>query len=98
MNRVSSITLLAGTLLLSAAAAAQIGRAGVPDQAMQTGSTSSGLCGTYDQGFEVDTSGWNIFGPGFVIARVPSGTNGVTSATGAWHGEANSGETPAGNW
>ncbi|HEX5010557.1 MAG TPA: HYR domain-containing protein [Planctomycetota bacterium] len=100
MQRVSSITLRVATLVLSIAAvgAAQVGLTGVPDQAPQTGSTTSSLCSTYDQGFEVDTSGWNIFGPGFDIARVPSGTNGVTSATGAWHGEANSGNTPAGNW
>ena len=100
MKCISSITLRVAALVLSVAAvgAAQVGLSGVPDQAMQTGSTMSAACGTYDQGFEVDTSGWNIFGAGFAIARVPSGTNGVTSATGAWHGEANSGELPAGNW
>jgi len=65
MKRVSSITARIATLVLSVAAAgsAQVGLSGVPDQAMQTGSTMSAACGTYDQGFEVDTSGWNIFGP-----------------------------------
>lgn len=35
----------------------------------------------YSNGFETDTSGW------FNTSRVVSGTNGVTSASGAYHGE-----------
>jgi len=62
------------------------------------GTVASAQCDTYDQGFEVDTAGWNIFGPGFTIVRVASGTNGVTSADGSWHAEGQAGQLPAGNW
>lgn len=37
---------------------------------------------TYYQGFETDITGWET------PARVASGTNGITSATGLWHAEA----------
>lgn len=40
---------------------------------------------TWYQGFEVDAVDWTS------TVRVPSGTNGVTSASGAFHGEAESG-------
>jgi hypothetical protein len=40
------------------------------------------------QGFETDNSGWNVLGGAYDATRVPSGTNGVTSATGAFHAEA----------
>jgi len=49
----------------------------------------------YFNGFEVDASGWQAFGGAFNATRVSSGTNGVTSATGLFHGE---GTTTAGNW
>jgi hypothetical protein len=39
----------------------------------------------YFQGFEADTFDWSG------VTRVSSGTNGVTSAAGSWHGEAASG-------
>lgn len=38
----------------------------------------------YFQGFETDAAGWFDFGG--TITRVPSGTGGVTSAAGAFHG------------
>ncbi|RKY21457.1 MAG: hypothetical protein DRQ55_04340 [Planctomycetota bacterium] len=53
------------------------------------------------QGFETDLDGWEVFSsPSFFATRVPSGTDGVTSATGAWHatGSAMDGVQPAGNW
>jgi hypothetical protein len=60
---------------------------------------ASAQCVLYQQGFEVDTDGWNIFtSPTFDIVRVPSGTNGVTSADGAWHAEGVPPSAPAGNW
>jgi hypothetical protein len=39
-------------------------------------------------GFETDTAGWNVFGGQYDAVRVPSGTDGVTSATGSFHAEA----------
>ncbi len=41
---------------------------------------------SYFQGFETDTSGWSIS-----TTRVPSGTNGVISADGNWHGRTSGG-------
>ena len=56
-------------------------------------------------GFEVDNSGWNVFGGTNDATRVASGTNGVTSASGSFHAEAtgpNNGQTDDGsaatNW
>ncbi len=51
----------------------------------------------YFQDFEVDEAGWNIFGLGFEITRVPSltGPNGIVSADGGFHAE---GVFSAGNW
>lgn len=46
-------------------------------------------------GFETDTSGWTVFGGTSDAIRVASGTNGIASATGSFHGE---GTTAAGNW
>src|SRR5688572_2680338 len=47
-------------------------------------------------GFEVDAAGWQVFAnPVFHATRVASGTNGVTSNTGAFHAEAG---TAATNW
>jgi hypothetical protein len=40
---------------------------------------------SYFNGFEVDTAGWFFNTP----SRVPSGSNGITSATGSWHAEDN---------
>ena len=46
----------------------------------------------YFNGFETDTNGWTN------ANRVASGTNGVTSATGAWHAEAVGGTSVFTNW
>lgn len=40
------------------------------------------------QGFETDTSGWDVFGGNYNATRVASGTNGITSHTGGFHAEA----------
>ncbi len=40
------------------------------------------------QGFETDNSGWNVLGGQYDATRVASGTNGVTSKTGGFHGQA----------
>ncbi len=40
------------------------------------------------QGFEVDNSGWNLLGGVNDATRVASGTNGITSKTGGFHGVA----------
>jgi hypothetical protein len=39
----------------------------------------------FNQGFETDNSGWNDFGGSNDAVRVPSGTNGVPSASGSFH-------------
>ena len=39
----------------------------------------------FEQGFETDTVGWDLFGGSFDAVRVPSGNGGITSATGDWH-------------
>jgi hypothetical protein len=53
----------------------------------------------FSNGFETDTSGWDAFGPGFEPTRVPSGTNGVTSASGSFHAVNSPTATrPATNW
>ena len=64
--------------------------------AYRSGMTTTFGCGDYDQGFEVDDIGWNVFGAGFASTRVPSGTDGVTSASGSWHEKTT--EAAAGNW
>lgn len=51
----------------------------------------------YSNGFETDTAGWTAFGGGFNATRVPSGTNGITSAAGLFHAES-SASGSAGNW
>jgi hypothetical protein len=51
----------------------------------------------YSNGFETDTNGWNVFGGSLDATRVPSGTNGITSASGSFHAE-NSSTGSAGNW
>jgi hypothetical protein len=51
----------------------------------------------YSNGFETDTAGWNVFGSGLDAARVPSGTNGIASASGSYHA-VNSSTGSAGNW
>jgi len=63
----------------------------------RSGMTTTFACGEpfYANDFEVDDFGWNVFGAGFESTRVASGTNGVTSASGSWHCEA---DTAAGNW
>ncbi len=49
---------------------------------------ASSLAGpNWSQGFETDISGWDAFGGSFNAIRVASGTNGIPSATGGWHGE-----------
>ncbi len=45
------------------------------------------LLADYDQGFETDIVGWDVFGGAFNAVRVASGTGGVTSSDGAWHAE-----------
>ncbi len=50
----------------------------------------------YSNGFETNTNGWNVFGGSLDANRVASGTNGITSASGAFHAENN--PTAAGNW
>ncbi len=42
----------------------------------------------FNQGFEVDNSGWNVLAGQYTAIRVPSGNNGVSSAAGVFHGEA----------
>ena len=49
----------------------------------------------YSQGFETDTAGWDVFGGALNATRVPSGTNAVPSAAGAFHGQVTTGAT---NW
>jgi FG-GAP-like repeat/FG-GAP repeat len=44
--------------------------------------------GPFFQGFEVDNSGWNVFGGALDATRVASGTHGVMSKTGGFHAEA----------
>ncbi|MBI3465480.1 MAG: PEP-CTERM sorting domain-containing protein [Planctomycetes bacterium] len=51
----------------------------------------------YSNGFESDTAGWDAFGGAFNATRVPSGTNGITSASGGFHAQ-NSATGSAGNW
>jgi hypothetical protein len=40
------------------------------------------------QGFETNTTGWDVFGGNFNATRVASGTHGITSHTGSFHAEA----------
>ncbi len=52
-------------------------------------------------GFETDNSGWNVFGGASDATRVPSGTDGITSEAGGFHGKAISdpmGGSAATNW
>ena len=51
----------------------------------------------YSNGFEVNNAGWTAFGGGFNATRVPSGANGVTSASGSYHAESSLSGS-AGNW
>ena len=39
----------------------------------------------YSNGFETNVSDWDAFGGSFNATRVPSGTNGITSASGSFH-------------
>jgi hypothetical protein len=50
----------------------------------------------FNQGFESDASGWNDFGGTLDAVRVPSGTNGVPSASGSFHAESNTTDGAAG--
>jgi len=61
----------------------------------RVGETTTFGCDGYEQGFEVDDSGFNVFGPAFLSTRVMTGSNGITSAGGVWHSEA---LTAATNW
>jgi len=49
-------------------------------------------------GFETDIEGWDAFGGTFNATRVPSGTNGVTSRTGAFHATAAQSNGSATKW
>src|SRR5689334_10230148 len=46
------------------------------------------LTSGFSQGFEVNNSGWDVLGGQYDAVRVPSGTHGVPSRTGAFHAEA----------
>jgi len=48
---------------------------------------SSNTATGFNQGFEVDVIGWDVFGGTFNATRVASGTNGITSAMGSFHAE-----------
>ncbi len=52
----------------------------------------------YFNGFETDIAGWDVFGGDYNASRVASGTDGITSKTGAYHGKADSSLFPATNW
>lgn len=58
----------------------------------------------FQQGFETDNSGWNVFGGQYDAARVASGTNGVASSSGGFHALAsqndldNNGGSAATDW
>lgn len=51
----------------------------------------------YYNGFETDISDWDAFGGVFNATRVPSGTNGIVSASGSFHAE-NSASGSASAW
>jgi hypothetical protein len=68
-------------------------------------SSASASITLYSNGFETDTAGWNVFGGTNDATRVPSGTNGISSASGSYHATAagpNNGVTDDGsaatNW
>jgi hypothetical protein len=46
------------------------------------------LAAGFFQGFEVDAAGWDVFGGTFDATRVASGTDGIPSQAGAFHGKA----------
>ena len=50
----------------------------------------------FNQGFESNNAGWNDFGGLNDAVRVPSGTNGVPSASGSFHAESNTTDGAAG--
>jgi hypothetical protein len=56
----------------------------------------------YLNGFETDNSGWDVYGGTNDATRVPSGTNGITSASGGFHAVAASADAVNGsaatNW
>jgi len=100
MKSLPSVVFCSAMLILTTVTAgtAQVVGPGLPVATHPSGTTPYYACvtGLYEQDFEANTSGWNTFvGPAYAITRVPSGTNGVTSANGSWHAE---GVTPAGNW
>lgn len=51
----------------------------------------------YYNGFETNISDWDAFGGALNATRVPSGTNGITSASGSFHAE-NSASGSASRW
>lgn len=53
---------------------------------------------TYSNGFETDLAGWNYAGAGFEAVRVPSGTNGITAASGNYFAESTGSSGAATNW
>ena len=59
------------------------------------GLAASATASDFFNGFETDTSGWTVFGGAFDASRLPSGTNGIASATGSFHAQ---GTGAAGNW
>ena len=52
----------------------------------------------YSTGFETDISDWNAFGPPYNATRVPSGTNGITSASGSYHAVSSPNGAPFSRW
>jgi hypothetical protein len=52
----------------------------------------------FSNGFETDMNGWNVFGAGYDASRVPSGTNGIPSASGSFHAVNNPNNFPGTNW
>jgi len=50
------------------------------------------LAAPFFQGFETNNAGWDVFGGTNDALRVASGTHGVTSRTGSFHGEAVTGD------
>jgi hypothetical protein len=76
-------------IALAAAVAAILGLASSPAQADTV---------VFQQGFETNNAGWDVFGPSFTAARVPSGTNGVASASGSFHGLAHASATDWGGY
>jgi len=73
-------------------------RVGLATIAALVAVTSNVEAALYSNGFEVDIAGWDIFAGTLDAVRVPSGTNGIPSASGSFHATNQNGGTAAGNW